>query len=185
MRLLCMVGWIAWLLALAALRPAQAAAQDDSARDAHRVLQVATMSSMLVTASLGTIVALNKPTLLSDGRCAEHRPILGEYGCHGLSVLHGFSALLTLTLYTATTTLEFAKFDWPGQQDHNGLYRGVSYVHLIGMGLLPFVGLTAAVPQVFGLEDGNSDFSRVLRSLHITAAYLTVGTYVATAAIDF
>jgi hypothetical protein len=53
------------------------------------------------------------------------------------------------------------------------------------MGALPLVGLVAVVPQVIGLDLPDDDlFRRVLRTLHLVVAYTTVGTYIATAAID-
>lgn len=152
-------------------------------RDAHRALQLSTAGSLLVTSTLGTLIAINQPTLLSEGRCASGNPIFGEYGCQGLSVLHGLSAILALVLYTATTTLEFAEFDWPGRDRHGAAYEVASYVHLVGMALQPIGGIIAAVPEVLGLERDGS-FSRILRSIHIATGYAIVGTYVATAAIE-
>lgn len=157
----------------------------DSVRDAHRGLQIATMSSLLVTGTLGTLVAINQPTLFNDGLCAKGKPIFGEYGCHGLNVVHGVSALVSLILYTATTTMEFTAFDWPGAHAHNRGYKAASAIHLAGMAILPFAGLVAAVPALLGIQTDNaSTFERVMRTLHLSVGYLTIGTYVATAAID-
>ena len=168
-----------------AVSPAAAQEQDRTIDDVHRGMQVATMSSLVVTGALGTIIAMNKPTLFGDGRCESGDPIFGDYGCKGLSVLHGLSAILSFGLYTITTTIEFVEYDWPGQQDHGTAYEIASWGHLIGMGALPLVGIITAVPEVLGIEgQGKEDFQRILRTLHIGFAYLTVGTYVATAAID-
>lgn len=153
-------------------------------QDSHRILQWSTASAMLVTATLGTILAINKPTLFGDGECANGSPIFGEYGCHGLSVVHGISALVTLALYAANLTLEVDAFGWPGLGHGDG-YAAASYVHLIGMAALPLAGLIAAVPSVLGLDsDEGSDFARIMRTLHLFAAYTTVGTFITTAAID-
>jgi hypothetical protein len=170
--------------ALCAMAPGAAQAQEEPGpRDAHRALQLATSGSLIVTATLGTLVAINQPTLFGDGRCASGDPLLGRYGCSGLSVLHGLSALLSTMLYTATVTLEIAEFDWPGRDRHGTLYEVASYGHLVGMALQPIGGIIAAMPQVLGIEDPG--FSRVLRTLHIGTGYAIVGTYLVTAAIEF
>jgi hypothetical protein len=156
--------------------------QDETREDVHRGLQLATAGSMLVTGTLGTILAINKPTLFSEGRCAEGEPIFGWYGCHGLSILHGVSAVITLVLYTATTTLELAEGTWPGSGGHNDGYTVASAITMGAMGALPIVGFIAAVPAIFGIPEG--DFQKVLRTLHLSVAYLAVGTYVTTVALD-
>lgn len=174
------------LLGQASPAAAQNAGQDD-VRDAHRVLQWTTAGSLLLTGTLGTLVAMNKPTLFGEGRCAKGgpEPIFGEYGCEGLSVVHGLSAILSTVLYTATVTTEFAAFDWPGRNDHGTGYKVASAVHLAGMGVLPIVGIVAAVPMVLGMEmDEAGWFQRIMRTLHLSFGYVTVGTYMATAAIE-
>jgi hypothetical protein len=139
---------------------------------------------MLLTATLGTVLAINKPTLFSDGECTNGNPVLGDYGCNGLTVLHGISAVISLVLYTATTTLEIDQFGWP-DEGHGDGYAVANWIHLIGMGALPIVGLISVVPQVLGIDVRDDDlFKRVLRTLHLVVGYTTVGTYVATAAID-
>jgi hypothetical protein len=155
---------------------------DQETADVHRGLQLATAGSMLVTGTLGTILAMNKPTLFGEGLCAEGEPIFGSYGCHGLSVLHGVSAVLTLLLYTTTTTLEFAEGTWPGSGNHNDGYVVASAITMGAMGALPIVGFIAAVPAFLGLPEG--DFQKVLRTLHLSVAYLAVGTYITTVALD-
>jgi hypothetical protein len=160
----------------------QSGFEDEDLRDAHRGLQLATAGSMLVTGTLGTILAMNRPTLFGDGRCAEGDPIFGAYGCRGLSVLHGISAVLSVVLYTTTTTIEFAEGTWPGSGGHNTGYKVASGIHLGAMAILPLAGIVAAVPAVFGLPEG--DFQRVLRTVHLFVGYLGVGTYVSTVALD-
>jgi hypothetical protein len=174
-------------IALIAAAPRDAAAQqtDRTIDDVHRGLQIATMSSLLVTGTLGTIAAMNKPTLFGEGRCASGDPVLGEYGCKGLSVLHGLSAIVSLVLYTATTTIEVVEYDWPGRGQHGAGFEAASWVHLIGMGALPIAGIITVVPDVLGIgQDDRAAFQRVLRTIHLGFAYATVGSYVATAAID-
>jgi hypothetical protein len=179
------VGLFATLVALclATSNAVHAQAEEPGPRDAHKVLQLSTAGAMIITASMGTIAAINQPTLFSEGRCAAGKPIFGDYGCHGWSTLHGLMALLTSVLYTATITLEFAAFDWPGRDRHDSAYEAASYVHLVGMALQPIGGLLAAVPEVVGAER-NGTFSRVLRTIHLFTGYAIVGTFVATAAIE-
>jgi len=164
-----------------------AAAQEqpsEGTRAAHDVLRVSTAASMLVTATLGTLLAINKPTLFGDGRCLRGDPVLGDYGCHGLSVLHGISAVISLVLYTATTTLEIDQFGWPGMGHGRG-YAVANWIDLVGMSMLPIVGFVMAVPQVLGLDMADDSlFRRLLRTVHLAVGYTTVGTFVATTAID-
>jgi hypothetical protein len=167
---------------LAAPRFVQAQ-QERGPRDADRALQLSTAGSLIVTAALGTLVAINKPTLFSEGRCAEGSPIFGDYGCHGLSTLHGMFALLSAVLYTATATLEFSAFDWPGRDRHGDAYEALSYVHLVGMAVQPIAGLLAAVPEVVGASR-NGTFARVLRTIHLFTGYAIVGSFVVTTAIE-
>ena len=184
------LGTLFCVLSLVPVSPAaaQVVDQDDGVRDAHRVLQLSTAGSLLITASLGTMIAINKPTLFGDGRCAEGgaEPILGHYGCHGLSVLHGLSAIVSTVLYTATVAVEFAAYDWPGRNDHGTAYDVASAVHLGGMATLPLLGIITAVPMVLGTDQNESgDFQRVMRTLHLAFGYITVAAYGATTAIDF
>lgn len=178
----------ALLMVASGSAPARAQASRDSIRHAHRGLQIATMTSLLVTGTLGTFVAINQPTLFSDGRCDQDdaHPLFGrKYGCHGLNVLHGLSAIISSVLYTATQTMEFTAFDWPGQESHGTGYKVASGIHLAGMIALPIVGLVTAVPQLLGIRtDNDSKFERIIRTLHLSLGYLTVGTYVTTAGID-
>src|SRR5512143_1463346 len=68
----------------------------------ERVLKWSTAGSLVVTTTLGTFAAINQPTAFGDGRCQTGGPVLGTYGCdRGLSTLHGASAVLSATLYTA------------------------------------------------------------------------------------
>lgn len=173
----------ALLLSLCLLLPTSARAEEHGVRLTHRTLQLATASSLLVTTALGTIAAINQPTLFSDGRCVTGDPIFGEYGCHGLSALHGLFAVVSLVLYSATTALEFARFDWPGRDDHGSGFEVLSYVQIIGMGLQPIGGLLAVVPEIIGMPR-NSTFSRVVRTLHLIVGSAVTTSFVITTAIE-
>lgn len=174
---------LAGVLAFANVARAQQTTNEE-VRYTHDVLRVTTTASMLMTATIGTLLAINKPTLFGEGRCAQGDPVLGEYGCHGLSVLHGLSAIVSLVLYSATTTLEISEFGWPNMGHGNG-YGVANWIDLVGMAVLPVVGLVMAVPQIIGLslpDDGL--LRRILRTVHLAVGYTTVGTFVATTAID-
>jgi hypothetical protein len=177
----CFLASLALFLAVSSTVFAQM--KESGPRDADRTLQLATASSLFVTATLGTIAAINQPTWFSEGRCATGSPIFGEYGCRGFSTLHGIAALVSIVLYTATTTLELTAFDWPGRDRHGSGYQALSYVHLVGMALQPIGGLLAAVPQVIGLKR-DSGFSRALRSLHLMTGWLIVGSFAVTTSIE-
>jgi len=81
-----------------------------------------------------------------------------------------------------------AKRPAPGHLRHMGQGNGygvANWIDLVGMAALPVVGLVMAVPQVLGLslpDDGL--FRRLLRTVHLAVGYTTVGTFVATTAID-
>jgi len=177
------IGVLVLIVAVSNVPKAAAQERESGPRDAHRVLQLSTAGGLLVTSVLGTITALNQPTWFGEGRCASGRPVLGEYGCHGLSTLHGLMALLTTVLYTATVTVEFAAFDWPGRDRHGSGYEALSYVHLIGMAVQPVAGLLAAVPDVIGL-DHNSGFATALRSIHIITGWGITGSFAVTTIIE-
>jgi hypothetical protein len=179
------LGLFTTVVALCLVRPALTHAQDaePGPREADRVLQLATSGGLILTATLGTLTAINRPTLFSDGRCAAGKPLFGQWGCRGLSTLHGLSALLTVVLYTATTTLELEAFDWPGRDRHGRAYEALSYVHLVGMALQPIGGLLAAAPEIVGASrDGT--FSRVLRTIHLFTGYAIAGAFVVTTAVE-
>jgi hypothetical protein len=171
-------------LVLTLLLTGRVSAQEEPGpRDAHRALQLTTAGTLLVTTTLGTLTALNRPTLFSEGRCAAGDPVLGSYGCDGLSTLHGIMALLSVVLYTSTTTLELAAFDWPGRDRHGSGYEALSWVHLVGLGLQPLGGIIAAMPGVIGLRQ-DAGLVRVLRTIHLFTGYIGVGAFVITTAIE-
>lgn len=178
------LGLFGTLVVVCLMTATSARAQEEPGpRGAHEALQLATAGSMIITATMGTIAAMNQPTLFSEGRCANGTPIFGKYGCHGFNTLHGLMGLLTTVLYTATTTLEFAAFDWPGRNKHDSAYEALSYVHLIGMALQPIGGLLAAAPQVVGASPDGT-FVRVLRTIHLFTGSAIVTSFVITTAIE-
>jgi hypothetical protein len=176
-------GFVVTVIGLRLLMPSTTFAEEHGARLTDRNLQLATSASLLVTATLGTFVALNQPTLLSNGRCAAGDPLFGEWGCHGLSGVHGIAALISVVLYTSTQVLEVSRFDWPGRDNHGSGYVALSYVHLIGMALQPLGGLLAVAPEIVGASR-NGLFPRLLRTLHIVLGYTIVASFLITTAIE-
>lgn len=179
MKRFVIVSWLTMCL----LVPCAVHAQFDNVRDTHRTLQLATSGGLILTAALGTINAMNQPTLFSDGRCASGRAVFGEYGCHGMGALHGLVALLTVVLYTSTETLELSRFDWPGRDRHGDGFTALSYVHLIGMIIQPIGGLIAAVPEIVGASRSGA-LPKVLRTLHMVTGVAIAGAFIVTTAIE-
>lgn len=159
-------------------------------RRAHRALRYTTAGSLLVTGGLGTLVAINQGTSFTQGRCdaSSHRPIFGDYGCEPLSIVHGISGVLSVTLYTATTALGLALGEPPlGHGGEYGrLYRILSYVALVGMAIQPVLGLVSAYPDIIGVSAGSQEkFGEVTRTVHVGIGYVTIATYLTTVILEF
>src|SRR5579884_2339752 len=80
---------------------------EERARSLHFKLKIATAAALLVTGTLGGVLAYNLPNSLHQGACQTGDPLLGEYGCGSLGTVHGISAVASIALYTSTATLEF------------------------------------------------------------------------------
>jgi hypothetical protein len=155
---------------------------------AYRVLQVSTLGALAVTGGLGVVTALNRPTLLSDGRCYTGDPIFGQdYGCSSLSTLHGIAGISTAVLYAATQTIAWTADDIPTiRRGSPGAHRILSHVHLGGMLIQPLLGIVARYPDVFGIDAGdNSDFSRTLRTIHAGLGVAIAASYIATFSMEW
>jgi hypothetical protein len=185
------------------LRAEEAGAQEASAElepppdEAHlavlrrweRALKWSTAGALVVTATLGTMAAINQPTAFGDGRCQTGTPVLGTYGCdRGLSTLHGASGVLSATLYTANGVLALSI---PGPIGNvtpreQPWHRGLTYVHLGGIVLQPILGLVAAFPEVIGVRNTapTDPFPRNVRTIHVGLGYLTAAAYIATLVLE-
>jgi len=174
--------------------PADPGAQGDAAR-ARRLrfwgttLRWSTAAALVATSTLGTMAALNQPTAFGDGRCLTGDPVLGEYGCNrGLSTLHGASAVLSVTLYTANGVLALAAPESRGvvAEPVRPLYHVLSWVHLVGIVLQPAMGLVAAFPQVIGKATTapTDPFPRNLRTAHVFVGYVTTAAFLTTAILE-
>jgi hypothetical protein len=148
----------------------------------HRLLRTATGVSLLVTGALGGLVALNRPTLLGDGRCASGDPIFGNYGCNSLSIVHGASAVASVALYTATGVLGLALPEGVafGRRDA-AWYRAVGWVHVVGIFIQPVLGLLAHYPEVIGVPNSSQQqFGKTLRTIHVFTGDLIAASYLVT-----
>ncbi|PTL79493.1 hypothetical protein [Vitiosangium sp. GDMCC 1.1324] len=149
----------------------------------HRTLSVVTTGSLLVTAALGTLTAINEGTAFHDGRCTTGHPLLGDYGCESLHIVHGASAILSVVLYTATAV---QGLPLGLNQSEGPLYRILSYVHLVGIVLQPILGLITSYPEVIGINPGAREhFGDVMRTIHIGVGYVTVAAYATTTVLEF
>jgi hypothetical protein len=155
----------------------------------ERILKWSTAGALVATSTFGTIAAINQPTAFGKGRCETGNPVLGTYGCdRGLSTLHGMSAVLSTTLYTANGVLALsipgpvgnvtpAKRPW---------HRALTYVHLGGIVVQPIIGLVSAFPQVIGMrnEAPGDPFPKTLRTIHVGLGYVVAAAYIATLALE-
>lgn len=153
----------------------------------HRTLKLVTTGSLLVTGALGTLAAINEGTVFKSGRCETgNHPIFGDYGCESLHLVHGASAILSSTLYTATAVQGLSIGPPSLAQMHGPLYRILSYVHLVGMVLQPVLGILAAYPEVIGIHPENREhFGEVVRTVHIGIGYVTIVAYATTTVFEF
>ena len=115
--------------------------------------------------------------------------MLGTYGCdRGLSTLHGASAVLSATLYTADGVLALSL---PGPQGNvtparRPWHRALTFVHLGGIVVQPVLGLVSAFPQVIGVRGRapSDPFPRNLRTTHVILGYVTTAAFLATLALE-
>jgi hypothetical protein len=174
-------------------RPGPSAAEQDARAEElrwwGRTLRWSTAAALVATSALGTLAAIDQPTAFGDGRCITGHPVLGDYGCdRGLSTLHGSSAVLSVTLYTANAVLGLAAPQSRGTVSPSArpLHRALTWVHLGGIVVQPVIGLISAFPQVIGRSrTGPTDrFPRDLRTAHVFIGYLTTAAFLTTVALE-
>jgi hypothetical protein len=155
-----------------------------------QALRLTTAASLIVTSTLGTMAAINNPTAFGDGRCITGSPVLGDYGCNrGLSTLHGVSAVVSVTLYTANGVLALSAPESRGTVSPGAkpAYRVLSWVHLTGIVLQPILGIVAAYPQVIGKSTTvtTDPLPRNLRTVHLFLGYITTAAFLTTTALEW
>lgn len=154
---------------------------DDHWASTRKTLKWSTLISLGITGSLGTIVAVNRPTLLGEGRCVTGNPVFGDFGCGELSTVHGMSAAVSMVLYTASEVLNLTTAP---VQRHSSTHRIFKGVHRIGMIALPVAGIIARFPGVLGIDGNSANFSKTLRTIHMGTGYVTALAYTITFSIN-
>lgn len=166
-------------------QPAHPQSQESNDRWAHtrKVLETSTLAGLWTTGLLGTVLAVNRPTLLSDGRCETGDPIFGDYGCGELSTVHGISAVTSIALYTAS---EVFNLTTGPKRQRSTINRVFTWIHRAGILALPLPGIVSRYPEVIGITDPGAqrDFSEVIRTIHLAVGYTTVGAYTVTFTLD-
>jgi hypothetical protein len=155
----------------------------------ERALKWSTAGALVATSTLGTIAAVNQPTIFGDGRCQTGHAVLGTYGCdRGLSTLHGTSGVVAATLYTANGVLGLAIPGPKGNvsKSERPWHRALTYVHLGGIVLQPLLGLVSAYPQMIGVRDTApvDPFPKNLRTAHVFLGYVTTAAFLTTLALE-
>lgn len=174
---------------LAASPPARDDERGRTLQGWGRALRWSTAAALVGTSTLGTLAAINQPTAFGDGRCKTGDPVLGDYGCdRGLSTLHGSSAVLSVTLYTASAVLGLAAPESRGTVSPSARpwHRALGWVHLGGMVVQPVIGLVSAFPQVIGKSRTlpTDRFPRDLRTAHVLLGYVTTAAFLTTVALE-
>lgn len=181
--------------AAAALVPASASAQEidqerqDDYDTAHSVLQKTGLVTLGLTGISGATLLINKPTAFGDGRCKSGDPILGDFGCGGLTYLHFGFAVTTLGLFVAQEVVAeqapISPYDQgsEGKQDAMAGFRVANYALF---GVQPVLGLLAANPGILGVDDADKeDVSRALRTVHFGVGGGLATTYTANAIMQW
>ncbi|MGC4118424.1 MAG: hypothetical protein QM765_28495 [Myxococcales bacterium] len=170
----------------AGLNTSSEAPRESGLVQAHRVLKPLTAGALLLTVSMGTLLAINYPTAFGDGKCAGPHPIFGTYGCDALNIDHGVGAVLSTVLYTATSVLELTPEVQAVRTKHLATQRWLGYVHLAGFILMPIMGIVSAYPQIIGIAPvSREQFSKVLRTVHLGVGYVTLAAYGASTILEF
>jgi hypothetical protein len=170
--------------------PAPSSDRTHLLRKWERTLKWSTAGALIVTSTLGTMAAIDQPTIFGDGRCQTGGAVLGTYGCdRGLSTLHGASGVVSAILYTADGALALSL---PGPIGNVGQaarpwHRALTYVHLGGMVLQPVLGLVSAFPQVLGVRGTapGDRFPRNVRTAHVFLGYVTTAAFLTTLALEW
>lgn len=150
----------------------------------HRPLGIATFATLTVTEVLGLFASINQRTLFGPGECrAGGSPILGfEFGCNGLSALHGVFAFASISLYATTGiyALSMPDPERAAEGDSRGaarlrIHKVLAWVHAVGMVAMPVLGFLSANPNTFGIQDPSGNFAASMRSVHEIVGFATWG----------
>jgi hypothetical protein len=185
---------IAASTALGAAR--EAAAQETIDREkqedyetAHSVLQKTGLVTLGLTGATGAGLLINKRTLFSRGRCETGDPILGEFGCGGLTFLHAGFGATTAGLFVAQQIVgaqaPISPYDM-GSEGKQDTMEALRYVNISLFIVQPVLGLLAANPGIMGVaEEDQEDVSAVLRTIHFGVGGSLATTYTVNAALQW
>jgi hypothetical protein len=180
------------IVALPAAARAQVAqpGQGSDLSTAHSVTQKTGLATLAVTGALGVALAVNRPTLVSDGRCETHEGVFGEFGCGpGLTVTHFVFAASTLVLFVTSEILaekmEVNPYD-VGDFERVRAMRNLRWANVGLFAVQPVLGFLSAHPEVIGIQSGSRGmFSRVLRTIHLGVGLGAATTYSVNAALQW
>lgn len=181
---------------VALVAPSEAAAQEafdaekqDDLETVHSVLQKSGLVTLGLTGVSGGVLLANKPTLFGDGRCKSGDPILGEFGCGGLTLLHAGFGATTLGLFVAQEIvageMPISPYD-VGSDGRRDAMTALRYTNIGLFAVQPLLGFVAANPGVVGVpEESQEDVSRVLRTIHFGVGGTLATTYTVNAALQW
>lgn len=89
------------------------------------------------------------------------------------------SAITTMTLCTASQI--FTLTTAPERQ-RSTVDRVFTWIHRAGFMVFPFLGILSNYPEVIGVNE--RDFSRVVRTPHLSIGYVTALSYTITFSLD-
>lgn len=181
-----------FLVAALLTAPAVGLAQTSSAQEgitrAHSATQKTGLATLGVTALLGGVLAVNTP-ILGEVECANCTGSIGRPGYDVLSVVHLGFALATLGLYVSSEILAENMAQNPyfvGDARQQSTMQTLRWVNVGFFIAQPVLGLLAAHPGLIGIPPSARPlFSRVMRTLHVAVGVGTVGSYTATAAMQW
>jgi hypothetical protein len=156
---------------------------------AHSVLQKSGLVTLGLTGLSGYILLANKPTLFGEGLCKSGDPILGEFGCGGLTYVHASTAVLSLGFFIAQEVVAGDMPISPYDMGSEGKRDAMGALRIANIGLFavqPVLGFLAANPEFIGIPDASQeDFSKVLRTIHFGVGTTLATTYTVNAALQW
>lgn len=163
--------------------------KQDDYDTAHSVLQKTGLVTLGLTGITGATLLMNKKTLFSDGRCASGDPLLGDFGCGGLTYLHAAFGATTLALFVAQESVAVQSPISPYDEGSEGKQDAMTGMRVANYALFsvqPVLGLFAANPGILGVpEEDREDVSAALRTVHFAVGGTLATTYTVNAALQW
>jgi hypothetical protein len=164
--------------------------QETNLHTTRSVVQKTGLGTLAVTGALGVALAVNRPTLFGDGRCATNEGVFGEFGCSaGLSLVHFGFAATSLGLFVAGEILaekmEVNPYDL-GDAERVRTMRALRWTNVGLFAVQPVLGILAAHPGLIGIPpQSRAQFSRILRTIHLGVGLGLATTYSVNAAFQW